>query len=103
MPVPTVIGRRLGLLLACILTSAIVPRTVSGRDADAYFDADSSVQDPLARGVARAILAHEGRDFYQSGNSRFDGQSAVAIYQMAILGLGQIVLDHPDKAAAYLP
>jgi hypothetical protein len=35
--------------------------------------------------------------------SRFDGQSAIAIYQMAILGLGQIVIDHPEKRSEYLP
>lgn len=79
-----------------------VPRWIAGRDADALFDGDASAQDALARHVAAAVLAHRGTTFYATGSSRFDGQSAVAVYQMAILGLGQIVLEHPDKRAAYL-
>ena len=36
-------------------------------------------------------------------STRFDGQSAIAIYQMAILGMGQIIREHPERRDEYLP
>ncbi len=96
--------RRLALALFCLAVGvAVVPRAVCGLPADRWFDGDAATEDALARRVADAVVANHGRTFYDTGNARFDGQSAVAIYQMAILGLGQIVLEHPDKRDAYLP
>jgi hypothetical protein len=68
---------------------------------DRFFDGDAR-QLELARSVARHDRA-SGRLFYQTGNLRFDGQSAIAIHQMTILGLGQIVLDHPEAREELLP
>jgi len=90
-------------LVALALTLATIPRFLCQRDARKYFDGDLEAQHALASTVARAILEHRGNVFYKTGNARFDGQSAIAIYQMAILGLGQIVLEHPEKREAYLP
>src|SRR5687768_18197348 len=96
--------RRLTIALLCSLVAlAFVPRWWCGRAAGQYFRGEIEAQDDLARGVAAAILEHPGREFYATGNARFDGQSAIAIYQMAILGLGQIVLDHPERRDEYLP
>jgi hypothetical protein len=53
--------------------------------------------------VAREIAARPERHFYRSGSRRFDGQSAIAIYQMAILGMGQIIREHPERRDEYLP
>ena len=86
------------------VTIAIVPRQLCGRTAQPLFDGELAAQDALAREVARALDAQPGRrQFYRSGASRFDGQSAIAIYQMAILGLGQIIREHPERRVAYLP
>jgi hypothetical protein len=85
------------------LSLAVVPRWACGRHAGAYFAGEAAAQDALARGVARAVLAQREPVFYRTGFERFDGQSAVAIYQMAALGLGQIALDHPERRADYLP
>lgn len=74
-----------------------------GKRADAWFDGELHAQDDLARHVARTILERKDPIFYRTGSARFDGQSAIAIYQMALLGLGQIVLEHPEKREAYLP
>jgi hypothetical protein len=96
--------RRLTIAVLCSLVAmAFVPRWWCGRDAGDYFRGELEAQDRLARSVAAAILEHPGREFYATGNARFDGQSAIAIYQMAISGLGQIVLDHPERRDAYLP
>src|SRR6185436_13300980 len=83
--------KRFALALLCVVVSAaIVPRKLCGRNAEPLFDGELGVQDRLARRVARAVLAEKALHFYQTGSARFDGQSAIAIYQMALLGLGQI-------------
>lgn len=95
---------RLLLAAACVvLCTALVPRWVCGRLADRWFEADVETQLALARGVARAVRAQRGLHFYQTGDLRFDGQSAIAVYQMTILGLGQIVLEHPETRDELLP
>jgi hypothetical protein len=104
MPPPVTLPRRVALAIACLaLTLAIVPRGVCGCAADRLFDGDLAAQDALAGKLSAAMLAHPGGTFYQTGIARFDGQSAVAIEQMILLALGQIVLAHPEKRAEYLP
>jgi hypothetical protein len=85
------------------VTIAIVPRQLCGRPAQPLFDGELAAQDALARHVAHDVASAPGRQFYRSGGSRFDGQSAIAIYQMAILGMGQIIREHPERRDEYLP
>lgn len=100
-------GRRtrrwLGFLLCLLLGAELIPRWLCGSQADSYFDSDTTTVARLGRQVAGGILRHPGRLFYTTGNLRMDGQSAVAIYQMTLLGLGQIVLDHPELRGEFLP
>jgi len=91
------------LAVSFAVTIAVVPRALCGRAAQPLFEGELAAQDQLARTVAREITAAPGRQFYRSGSSRFDGQSAVAIYQMAILGMGQIIREHPERRDEYLP
>ncbi|MCE7895131.1 MAG: hypothetical protein DYH12_36425 [Sorangiineae bacterium PRO1] len=91
------------LALCWLATSALLPRHVAGWRARAFLSGDLETQDALAQAVVRSVLEQKELTFYRTGQSRFDGQSAVAIYQMTLLGLGQIVLDHPEKRQAYLP
>ena len=95
--------RALLFLASTAVAIALVPRFVAGWHANALFDGNRDAQDPLARHIAHQIINHNGGVFYKSGAERFDGQSAVAIYQMALLGLGQTILDHPEKRDEYLP
>src|SRR6186713_485062 len=95
--------RAMSLALSFGVTIAILPRAVCGRPAQPLFDGELAAQDALAREVAREIAAQPGRAFYRSGSSRFDGQSAIAIYQMAIMGMGQIIREHPERRDEYLP
>ena len=95
--------RVLAWLATVSLAVALLPRAVAGRDANGWFDGQAETQDLLARHVARRVLAQKDPVFYRTGSARFDGQSAIAIYQMTLLGLGQIALEHPEKRAAYLP
>ncbi len=95
---------RVGLLaLSLVAALAVVPRIVCGYRADAFYDGDADLQHGLATSLSRAIARAPDGPLYRSGSSRFDGQSAIATYQMTIMALSQIVLQHPDKRAAYLP
>ena len=93
--------RRLLVALAALgtvlCTLATVPRCICGWDADAVFDGAGVTLSPFAERVALA------RHYYETGNSRFDGQSAVAIDQMTIMGLSQIIQRHPEQLRDYLP
>jgi hypothetical protein len=96
--------KKLALMATCTAFSVlIVPRWWCGRAAAEYFDGDRDAQVELGRGVARAITDHTGLHFYRTGDERFDGQSAIAIYQMAIMGLSQIVSEHPETREEFLP
>ncbi|MCA9644405.1 MAG: hypothetical protein H6718_24705 [Polyangiaceae bacterium] len=80
-----------------------LPRATIGTEAKAYYQGEKSTQVALARRVAKATLEQPEPDFYRSGMSRFDGQSAIAIYQMTLLGLGQVVSAHPELRDEFLP
>jgi hypothetical protein len=97
-------GRRLLLALACFLVGiAVVPRWLGGCGAGALFDGDVDAQRDLGDAVAKTAVDQRGAMFFQTGDPRFDGQASLAIYQMTILGLGQIVLEHPETKDDYLP
>jgi hypothetical protein len=100
---PRFLFRLASVVVSFAVTIAIVPRQLCGRPAQPLFDGERDAQDALAREVAREISAEPGRQFYRSGSRRFDGQSAIAIYQMAILGMGQIIREHPERRDEYLP
>ncbi|MBX3232044.1 MAG: hypothetical protein KIT84_19985 [Labilithrix sp.] len=95
--------RWLILTSVVVFVVLVVPRWTAGVGAGAYFDGELAAQDALAQTVVKGVMEQEGPTAYQTGFVRFDGQSTIAIHQMALLGLGQIVLDHPEKREAYLP
>ncbi len=90
--------RRLLAALGTVLFSlATVPRCICGWEADAVFDGAQGALSSLPDRVALT------RHYYETGNSRFDGQSAVAIDQTTIMGLSQIIQRHPEQLRDYLP
>ena len=95
--------RALAALLVFSGWALVGPRWIAGSGADALYAGKLESQEPLARRVAEAALNLPGQHFYGSGNDRFDGQSAIAIYQMTLLGLGQVLEQHPERREAYLP
>ena len=90
-------------LAVAALAIVAVPRSVAGRGASAWLDGDVATEDALAQTVIAAVLRQPTGIAYRTGETRFDGQATVAIEQMALLGLGQIILAHPEKRDAYLP
>jgi hypothetical protein len=91
------------LLVALVINALAVSRIAGDGPADRWFSGRADTQQALADVVARQVLAADGPTYYRSGNVRFDGQSAVAVDQMALLGLGQVVAAHPELRERYLP
>lgn len=90
--------------LALALNVLLLPRILCDPVAHRLWSDHRATQIALADTVARHVQGIPGRlTYYDSGISRFDGQSAVAIDQMALLGLGQIITAHPDLRERYLP
>lgn len=76
------------------LAVAVVPRAAASPGAGALYDGDLDAQDALARSVAAYV---------KSGASSATGEWRLVADQMAILGLGQVVLAHPTLRARYEP
>jgi hypothetical protein len=93
------VGRGWRVGAALVLAVAILPRQLCGAGAGRQFSGELATERELGDEVARASLSRRGRAHAE----RSSGQMAVALDQMAILGLGQIVREHPELRDAYLP
>jgi hypothetical protein len=85
------------------LGAATLPRAVVGREAGAFFDGDEAAQDGLAREVERYVKDGVQAASFHTGSARFDGEWALGTQQMTVLGLGQVILAHPELRGRYLP
>jgi hypothetical protein len=94
---------RLGVTFVIVGAAAIVPRILCGRDADAWFEGDPVVRDPLADAVAARDLGGVDAAAFHTGSARFDGEWALGTAQMAVLGLAQAIDAAPARRAALLP
>jgi hypothetical protein len=70
---------------------------------EALFIGDLAAQKPIAAIVVRDIQQGIKPEQFKTGNRRFDGEWAIGTYQMAVMGLGQMVLAHPELRETYLP
>jgi hypothetical protein len=96
--------QRLALALLCLVAwIELAPRAWFGLSAARWYDGAPAARTPLAERVREEVEERDALLFYQSGRSRFDGQSAVAIYQMTLLGLGQLIEERPELSERYLP
>lgn len=90
-------------LLCCGAVLWTVPRWICGTDHRRFYEGDRRVQLQLARHVGALGLAGIDTASVSTGSARFDGEWAVVSNQMAVLGLGQVMLTHPDTRAELLP
>lgn len=96
--------KRMAVALLCLAAWVeLAPRAWFGLSAARWYDGTPGARAALAERVRETVEQQRGLLFYHSGRSRFDGQSAVAIYQMTLLGLGQLVEEQPALAERYLP
>lgn len=96
---------RRGLVTAALVLAgaATIPRAVCGRGAEARWAGERASQGALAAEVAAQVRAGVGAASFSTGSARFDGEWALVTHQMAALGLGQVILAHPDQRDAWLP
>lgn len=88
------------ILGACALT---IPRIMSGYPARSYFNDDRSTQLSLGNEVKTFVDSGVAASAFHTGNTRFDGEWAFGTFTMAALGLGHVILHHPEQASAYTP
>ncbi len=96
-------GRR-GVAVVLFLTPVLFfPRWWCGRGAAASYQGRFEACDPLAREVAAWIERGIGKVDFNTGSRLFDAEWFFGSYQMAGLGLLQVVEMHPETAARYMP
>lgn len=94
------IALRAAALLAC---AATVPRLVAGWPVSGLWEDDLAAQDAAAREVAAYATSGVAASAFHTGSARFDGEWAFGTFTMAALGLGQVILAHPERRDAYVP
>jgi hypothetical protein len=100
----------------CSLVLKIGSSYITGQDADqktnsapvnsaaeALYQGDAKAQKALADNVIEDINQGINAGSFQTGDAKFDGEWAVGSYQMAVLGLSQIVSAHPQLRDQYVP
>ncbi len=90
-------------LLAALVAGTTLPGAVTGRAAGPLFTGDRDAQAALANEVAAYVDAGVGPASFHTGSARFDGEWALVTHVTAALGLGQVILAHPELRARYLP
>jgi hypothetical protein len=84
-----------GIVLFCVFIQWI-PAMWCGRDAGVWWRGDAARQTELARSVGDWIGQPLGPEHFKTGDPVFDGEWLFGTYQMAVLGLGQIAMEHPE-------
>jgi len=70
---------------------------------EALFYGDIKAQQSLAQKVVDDVAVGISADTFDTGSARYNAEWAAGSYQMAVLGLGQILLAHPELETTYLP
>ena len=81
----------------------VLPRWWCGRQAAGWYEGSLQVAEPLARQVAHEVGSGVDDSAFHTGSSRFDGEWALGTHQMAVMGLAQFALAHPEQADEVLP
>jgi hypothetical protein len=94
--VANIVHRLAALLVAFVVLSA-VPHRLVGRNSDDLFRGELDVVLPPANNVAHSVTSGVTTKAFSTGSTRFDGEWAFGTHQMAVLGLSQVLLAHPDR------
>ena len=79
------------------------PRLLVGTSADAWTDDELDTARALGDAVSEDVTSGVTTTAFHTGSARFDGEWAMGTHQMAVLGLAQISLRHPELADRYRP
>jgi hypothetical protein len=97
-------AKRAAISIALMAATALVgPRAMLGVRAGPLWAGDRDAQEMLAY----EVVAYEERGVspasFHTGSARFDGEWALVTHVSAVLGIGQIVLAHPELTQRYRP
>lgn len=86
-----------------LIAALIVPRLLCEQRAGGFFEGDAETETALADVVAEKGMTGVTPSKLHTGSAHFDGEWALVTNQMTVLGLGQLVLAHPELKPRYLP
>ncbi len=95
--------RRSSTLLVTLLVLFTIPRQLVGRDAHDLYTNDRATLMARADRVVQHVTAGVDDASFTTGSARFDGEWAFGTYQMAVLGLAQVIQSAPDQGDRYRP
>ncbi len=95
--------KRLRILLVIAAVVVLGLWIYTGSVGNSWFDGDRDVQIPLADAVAERALRLGGHAGIGTGSARFDGEWDLGTCQMTVLGLSQVIGQHPETRERYLP
>ena len=92
------------VVAACLVMGATTfPRWWCGRSADDYFDGILDAHVALGDRVAHRLDEGVTPDTFNTGAALFDGEWAFITNALGVVGLGQVVMAHPELRERYLP
>ncbi len=95
---------RISICTVLLLGPALfLPAWLCGRDAESYFRGDVDRQRALARHVVSAIRVGVTESDFDTGQTLYDLEWQFGSYMMAGVGLGQMILEHPETRDEFLP
>jgi len=89
--------------LVFVASLAVLPRLVCGLGAHDRFVGDVDAQRPLADAMASWATTTAGQTHHSTGSDLYDAEWRLVSCQMTVLGLGQVIEEHPELRDAYLP
>lgn len=81
----------------------LLPRFFFSHEGHRFFDGDRQTHLALANEIAHIVSGDVSSSDFSTGSERFDGEWALVTYQMAVLGLGQVILEYPETKSMYQP
>ena len=94
---------RLGLAGLALLVGLSLALATCGGRGPGFYDGEARAWAPLARHVAGWVERGVDAGNFHTGGARFDGEWALGTYAMALLGMGQVALEHPELADELRP
>ncbi|MFL5321143.1 MAG: hypothetical protein ACJ790_15895 [Myxococcaceae bacterium] len=92
-----------GFVISAYFCSLFVPQGLCSVRADGFYDGKAETEFALADVVAKRVQQGVTPGMLNTGSEHFNGEWALVTNQMAVLGLGQVILAHPSAQERYLP
>jgi hypothetical protein len=97
-------ARRLAFVVAALVAGLALGLwcTSAGDDGTLIFDGDPGMRARLSEAALDRLAEHADAPSVSTGSARFDGEWMLVTLEMNVLGLGQVAIDDPTRAAGHL-